>query len=80
MGDLTELLALAAAIGAAVLLLMLAWSLGVTSVRAVRRARRSVEEMSARVALLEREVRGELPGATAGLEPAGAALERMASG
>ena len=79
MGDVSDIVVLVLSIGAVIALLTLAWTLGVTGVRRVARARRRVAEAAARVALLEREIRDELRGATAHLEAAGAALRRISA-
>ena len=72
-----EILLLSARLFAVGLLLFLAWSIGVTGRHAVSRGRRNVDELRARSALAEREVRNGLRGATSAMRTARGQLDSL---
>lgn len=73
------MIVLVAAVLLVATLLALAWTLGVTWVRSAAAGRRTVDDLSGRVALMERELRGRLRAATAQVESARASIERVAA-
>ncbi len=57
MGQLSNFVVLGLAVALVIVLFTLAWTLGVSAVLGISRARRRMRDVSARVALLERELR-----------------------